>query len=167
MIHITAKTLHDFIRNSPVNRKKQPAPLQVVFFALALRSEATPGVRPPPDHRGQSPNCKARSGLQLRTGGDERLAGGVGLVLVEVLDEAAGEVLCLLIPHLGIGIGVARIEDAGIDALELRRDFEVEIRDLLGRGLGVWIAMFVDWADRAIWYTVRFVRGKWAEQRVL
>ena len=33
--------------------------------------------------------------------------------------------------------------------------------------LGVWIAMFVDWTDRAIWYTVRFVRGKWAEQRVL
>ena len=38
----------------------------------------------------------------------------------------------------------------------------------LGFGvLGVWIAMFVDWADRAVWYTVRFVRGKWTRQHVL
>lgn len=38
----------------------------------------------------------------------------------------------------------------------------------LGFGvLGVWIAMFVDWLDRAIWYTVRFVRGKWTRHRVL
>ena len=38
----------------------------------------------------------------------------------------------------------------------------------LGFGvLGVWIAMFVDWTDRAIWFTVRFVRGKWTRMHVL
>lgn len=38
----------------------------------------------------------------------------------------------------------------------------------LGFGiLGVWIAMFVDWGNRSIWYTVRFFRGKWMKQRVL
>ena len=38
----------------------------------------------------------------------------------------------------------------------------------LGFGvLGVWIAMFVDWADRAVWLTIRFVRGKWMRMHVL
>lgn len=38
----------------------------------------------------------------------------------------------------------------------------------LGLGVeGVWIAMFVDWLDRDIWYTVRFCRGKWMQQKVL
>jgi len=38
----------------------------------------------------------------------------------------------------------------------------------LGFGvLGVWIAMFVDWADRAVWFTIRFVRGKWMRMHVL
>ncbi len=38
----------------------------------------------------------------------------------------------------------------------------------LGFGvLGVWIAMFVDWLDRDIWYLTRFLRGKWMEQHVL
>ncbi len=39
---------------------------------------------------------------------------------------------------------------------------------VLGFGvLGVWIAMFVDWLDRDVWYTVRFLRGKWMEQHVI
>ena len=33
--------------------------------------------------------------------------------------------------------------------------------------LGVWIAMFVDWGDRAVWFTVRFLRGKWMGMHVL
>lgn len=33
--------------------------------------------------------------------------------------------------------------------------------------LGVWIAMFVDWFDRDLWYVGRFVRGKWMQKRVL
>ena len=38
----------------------------------------------------------------------------------------------------------------------------------LGFGvLGVWLAMFADWADRDVWYTLRFLRGKWMEKRVL
>lgn len=38
----------------------------------------------------------------------------------------------------------------------------------LGFGvLGVWIAMFVDWFNRDIWYTVRFFRGKWMHKHVL
>ena len=50
--------------------------------------------------------------------------------------------------------------------------FRVVLCMVLIRGLGfgvegVWIAMFVDWLDRNIWYTVRFVRGKWMQQHVL
>ncbi len=38
----------------------------------------------------------------------------------------------------------------------------------LGFGvLGVWIAMFVDWGDRAVWFTIRFFRGKWMQMHVL
>ena len=37
--------------------------------------------------------------LELGTGGYESLAGFVVLVLVEVLDEASGEILCLLVPY--------------------------------------------------------------------
>ena len=40
--------------------------------------------------------------LQLRAGGYESLACLVVLVLVEVVDEASGEILCLLVPYCGI-----------------------------------------------------------------
>ena len=33
--------------------------------------------------------------------------------------------------------------------------------------LGVWIAMFVDWFDRDIWYLGRFLSGKWMEKKVI
>lgn len=33
--------------------------------------------------------------------------------------------------------------------------------------LGVWIAMFVDWTDRALWYLGRFISGKWKDKTVL
>ena len=33
--------------------------------------------------------------------------------------------------------------------------------------LGVWIAMFVDWTNRAVCYTIRFLRGKWMGMHVL
>ena len=73
--------------------------------------------------------------LQLRTGLYEGLSGLVGLVLVEVLDEPSGEILSLLLPLSGIGVGVARIKDTGVNSLEHSRDGEVEVRDNLGRGL--------------------------------
>lgn len=33
--------------------------------------------------------------------------------------------------------------------------------------LGVWIAMFVDWFDRDVWYLGRFISGKWMQKHVL
>ena len=50
--------------------------------------------------------------------------------------------------------------------------FRVALCMILIRGfgfgvLGVWIAMFVDWFDRDIWYVGRFLSGKWAEKKVL
>lgn len=50
--------------------------------------------------------------------------------------------------------------------------FRVALCMLLIRGfgfgvLGVWIAMFVDWFDRDIWYVARFLGGKWMNQKVL
>ena len=50
--------------------------------------------------------------------------------------------------------------------------FRVALCMILIRGfgfgvLGVWIAMFVDWFDRDIWYVARFIGGKWMNQKVL
>ena len=50
--------------------------------------------------------------------------------------------------------------------------FRVALCMILIRGfgfgvLGVWIAMFVDWFDRDIWYVARFLGGKWMNQKVL
>ncbi len=50
--------------------------------------------------------------------------------------------------------------------------FRICLCMLLVRGLGfgligVWIAMFIDWTDRGIWYMVRFLRGKWMTKHVL
>ena len=38
----------------------------------------------------------------------------------------------------------------------------------MGGGLlSIWMGMYLDWAFRSICFTVRFVRGKWLEQRVI
>ena len=73
--------------------------------------------------------------LELRSSFHEGLTSGVALVLVEVLDEAAGEVLGLLFPLGGVLVGVARIEDTGVYTLQLGGNGEVEVRDHLGRSL--------------------------------
>ena len=57
----------------------------------------------------------------------------VAFVLGEVLDEAACQVLSLLVPLSSICIGVTRIEDSGINAGQRSGNFEIEVRDLLGR----------------------------------
>lgn len=33
--------------------------------------------------------------------------------------------------------------------------------------LGVWLAMFIDWIDRAVIFLIRFLRGKWKTKRVI
>ena len=77
----------------------------------------------------------ARPELQLRACSYQRLACLVGLILHKVLDEAAGQILGLLIPLCRVSICVARIEDRGINARKLCGNFEVEVRDLLGGSL--------------------------------
>ena len=86
-----------------------------------------------------------RLGLQLGTGGNQRLAGFVGLVLGEVLDEPSGQILGFLVPFGGIRVGVAGIQDARVNALQFGGNFKVEIRDLLrGRGQDVAVQDRVD-----------------------
>ena len=53
--------------------------------------------------------------LQLGACGDQSLAVLVALVLGEVLHEAASQILCLLFPLSGICVGVAGIEDGGVN----------------------------------------------------
>ena len=72
---------------------------------------------------------------KLRSCSHQSLASGVVLILDKVLDEAAGQVAGLLLPLCGIGVGVARVKDASVDALELGGNHEVEERDDLGRSL--------------------------------
>ena len=62
--------------------------------------------------------------IQLRACGDQSLAGFVGLVLDEVLDEAAGQILGLLLPDSGIGVGVPGIQDGGVHAGQLGGHFK-------------------------------------------
>ena len=71
------------------------------------------------------------SSLELRTGCYESLASLVAFVLLEVLDEASGEVLGFLVPLSGISVGVARIEDTSVNAFELCGNLEVEVRNTL------------------------------------
>ena len=59
----------------------------------------------------------------------------VAFVLGEVLDEAASQVLCLLFPLGSICIGVAGVQDGGINAGQLGGNLEVEVGDLLGGSL--------------------------------
>ena len=59
----------------------------------------------------------------------------VAFVLGEVLDEAAGQIQSLGLPLGSILVGVAGIEDGGIDAGQRGGNLEVEVRDLLGGGL--------------------------------
>ena len=73
--------------------------------------------------------------LQLRASCYECLAGLVGLVLLEVLDEAACQILSLGLPLSCVSISVARVKDCGINAGKLCGNLEVEVRDLLGGSL--------------------------------
>ena len=70
--------------------------------------------------------------LRFRACFDESFARFGNGVLREVLDESAGEVLSFIFPDRSVGVGVARIEDSGIDSGKSGRDFEIEVRDLLG-----------------------------------
>ncbi len=54
---------------------------------------------------------------------------------MEVLDESCSKVFSLLFPLCRICISVARIKDTGVYTLEFGRNYEVEIRDSLGRSL--------------------------------
>ena len=36
-----------------------------------------------------------------------------------------------------------------------------------GRLLSIWMGMFLDWAMRSLFFCVRFVRGRWMEQKVI
>ena len=52
--------------------------------------------------------------------------------LLEVVDEHFSEFVSLLGPFCGIGVGVARIKDLGINTGEFGRNGEVEDGELLG-----------------------------------
>ena len=73
--------------------------------------------------------------LQLRTSSNQSLTSLVTSVLAEVLDEAASQILCLLVPDGSICVGVAGIQDSGIHAGQSGGNFEVEVGDLLGVSL--------------------------------
>ena len=81
------------------------------------------------------PKSYAERSLQLGAGGDQSLAVLVALVLCEVLDEAASQILGLLFPLSGICVGVAGVEDSGVNAGQSSGDLEIEVGDLLGGSL--------------------------------
>ena len=74
-------------------------------------------------------------GLESRTSCYESLSEVVSSELVEVLDEAACEILCLLLPLACACVCVAWVEDSWVNAREFCRNCEVEVRDLLCRSL--------------------------------
>ena len=74
-------------------------------------------------------------GLESRTSCYESLSEVVSSELVEVLDEAACEILCLLLPLACACVSVAWVEDSWVNTREFCRNCEVEVRDLLCRSL--------------------------------
>ena len=70
--------------------------------------------------------------LQLGAGRDQSLAVLVTLVLLEVLDEAASQILGLLLPLGSVGVGIAGIQDAGVNTVQDGGNLEVEVGNLLG-----------------------------------
>ena len=60
-------------------------------------------------------------GLQLGASGDQGLARVVAGVLHKVLDEAGRQILRLGLPLGSIGVGVARVEDVGVNARQRGR----------------------------------------------
>ena len=73
--------------------------------------------------------------LQLGTCGDQGLACVVAGVLHEVLHEAAGQILSLGLPLSNICVGVAGIQDGGVDAGQSGGNLQIEQGDLLGLSL--------------------------------
>ena len=70
--------------------------------------------------------------LQLGAGGDQSLAVLVALVLCEVLDEAASQILGLLFPLSGICVGVAGVEDSGVNTGWNGTGKRISIKDTRG-----------------------------------
>ena len=67
--------------------------------------------------------------LQLGAGRDKSLAVLVTLVLLEVLDEAASQILGLLLPLGSVSVGIAGIQDAGVNTVQDGGNLEVEVGD--------------------------------------
>ena len=84
-------------------------------------------------------------GLELGAGGYKCLASLIACELLEVLDEAACEILCLYIPVLWLCVCVAGIEDVSVHLVESGRNGKVEVRD--GCGLGLVHAAVEDTVD--------------------
>ena len=71
--------------------------------------------------------CKRCCQLTAGGRGDQSLAVLVALVLCEVLDEAASQILGLLFPLSGICVGVAGVEDGGVNTGQSGGDLEIEV----------------------------------------
>src|SRR5699024_5402055 len=78
--------------------------------------------------------ARGAAGLQLRAGGDQGLAGLVALVLDEVLLEAGGQVFRFGVPLGRVGVGVARVQNGGVNAGQGGGHLKVEVGDGLGVG---------------------------------
>ena len=78
------------------------------------------------------PYVRGAVSLQLGAGRDQSLAVLVALVLCEVLDEAASQILGLLFPLSGICVGVAGIEDGGVNTGWNGTGKRISIKDTRG-----------------------------------
>ena len=78
-------------------------------------------------------NLLRLSRLESWTSCYERLTEVVTSELSEVLDETSSEILSLLLPLASALVSVAWVEDSWVNARELCRNCEVEVRDLLSR----------------------------------
>ena len=73
--------------------------------------------------------------LELWASSYKSLACLVGCVLLEVLDEAGSEILCLLLPLACALVSVAWVEDSWINVWKRCWNLEVEHWDFLGLSL--------------------------------
>ena len=95
--------LRPCLRSATVGAKQTATGCLAPEFANLLRKLLLPHVRA--GHMSQSLFVQAQSALRhltlcikLRTSCNKRLSGIIALILLEVLDEPSGKILCLLFP---------------------------------------------------------------------
>lgn len=97
---------------------RRPATAEHLLSRRPMTCHRAPATEDLPNTCRRPMTCCRQGLLQLRAGGYEGLACGVGGELGEVLNEALCKVFCLLVPLACRGVGVSWVQNLWIYAME-------------------------------------------------